>query len=68
MISVGFDLYAQLLAQEGGFEPTSQRFQAKNTAALVQLQRMVADLKAKHPKSRALTEAIKLAAELGIAE
>ena len=61
-------LHAQLLAQEGGFEPTSQRFQAKNTAALVQLQRMVADLKAKHPKSRALTEAIKLAAELGIAE
>ncbi len=61
-------LHAQLLAQEGGFEPTSPRFQAKHTAALVQLQRMVADLKAKHPKSRALTEAVKLAAELGIAE
>jgi hypothetical protein len=68
MLAPVVKLHAQLLAQEGGFEPTSQRFQAKHTAALVQLQRMVADLKAKHPKSRALTEAIKLAAELGIAE
>ncbi len=61
-------LHAQLLAQEGGFEPTSPRFQSRNSAALTQLQRLVADLKAKHPKSRALTEAAKLAAELGVAD
>ncbi len=61
-------LHALLLAQDGGVEPTSPRFQSKNAAALTQLQRLVADLKAKHPKSRALTEANRLAAELGVAE
>ena len=61
-------LHALLLAQDGGFEPTSPRFQSKNSAALTQLQRLVAELKAKHPKSRALVQANQLAAELGVAE
>ena len=68
MLAPVVKLHAQLLAQDGGFEPTSQRFQSKNAAALLQLQRMVAELKAKHPKSRALVQASLLAAELGIAE
>ena len=68
MLAPVVKLHALLLAQDGGFEPTSPRFQSKNSAALTQLQRLVAELKAKHPKSRALVEANRLAAELGVVE
>ena len=61
-------LHAQLMAQEGAGDATAPRFQAKNSAALTQLQRLVGDLRAKHPKSRALDRAVQLAAELGVVD
>ena len=68
MLAPVVKLHAYLVSQDGGFEPTSPRFQSRNSATLTQLQRLVADLKAKHPKSRALVEANRLAAELGITD
>jgi hypothetical protein len=61
-------LHAQLMAQEGAFEPTSPRFQSRNAASINQLERMIAEMKTKHGKTRAYTLAAKLGHELGLAE
>ena len=61
-------LHAQILALPGAADPASPRFQTANGAAFLQFRRALADLKAKHPKSRAAAEADRLAAEIGVAD
>ncbi|MGL6074062.1 MAG: anthrax toxin lethal factor-related metalloendopeptidase [Fimbriiglobus sp.] len=61
-------LHGQIMALEGAFEPTSPRFQSRNAAAINQLERMILEMKTKHPKARATVLATKLGRDLGLPE
>ena len=58
-------LAGRLRGQDGSFEPTSPRFQARNAAALAQLRQLAAQFRAKYAGTKALAELEKEVGEFG---